>query len=298
MVPYRAGMSVGAVVVHHRAWPRAERTIDALLSGTRRPDDVVVVDNASGDGSAQAIQERFSSVDVVEAAANRGAAAAMNLGTERLLRRGMKAVLLLTADCVLAPDALGRLVARLAAAPAVGAVGPLLARASAPAEVFSAGGFVEPRTWDPFHAREPPMVEEWADAGPRACEWLDGACVLVRGRAFRQAGPFDENYFHYFDDVDHHLRLRAQGWTIECVPQAIAWQEPGRPAPELWVRNRLRFVARHAPPRLLIRELGRQAKHGLRDIVGHDRSAAAARARGVVHFLRGHWGPLVVPRTR
>lgn len=288
-------MNLGAVVVHHRAWPRAERTICALLSSTRPPDDVVVVDNASGDGSAQAIQERFPSLEVVEAAANRGAAAAMNMGAECLLRRGTEAVLLLTADCVVATDALAGLEARLTGAPAVGAVGPLLARASAPAEVFSAGGFVARRTWDPFHARQPSAVHEWAEAGPRACEWLDGACVLVRGRAFRQAGPLDENYFHYFDDVDHHLRLLALGWTIECVPQALAWQEPGRPLPELWVRNRLRFVARHAPPRLLVRELGRQAKHGLGDLVRHDPSAAAARARGVARFLRGHWGPLTMP---
>ena len=44
-------------------------------------------------------------------------------------------------------------------------------------------------------------------------------------------------------------------------------------------------------------ELGRQAKHGLGDLVRHDHSVAAARARGVVHFVRGHWGPLAAPRT-
>ncbi|MDQ4131893.1 MAG: glycosyltransferase family 2 protein, partial [Actinomycetota bacterium] len=242
-------MQLGAVVVHYRARPQAERAVRALLCGTRVPDRVLIVDNRSGDGSADILRESFPDVDVVEAAANRGAAAGMNLGAERLLTTGTEAVLLLTADCLVSAPALARLELRLQTAPAVGAVGPLLGRSSAPAEVFSAGGFIDRRTWDPWHHRAPSQVDEWAGAVARPCDWLDGACVLVRAQAFRQAGFLDEHYFHYFEDVDHHLRLRSKGWSVECVPGAVAWQEPGRVAPELWVRNRLRFLAHHAPPR-------------------------------------------------
>lgn len=280
------------MVVHYRARPQAERAVRALLSGTRVPDRVLIVDNHSGDGSAEALRKSFPDVGVVEAAVNRGAASGMNVGAERLLASGAEAVLLLTADCLVSSSALSHLESRLQTAPAVGAVGPLLGRSSAPAEVFSAGGFVDRRTWDPWHHRDPSRVDEWAGAAPRPCDWLDGACVLVRAEALRHSGFLDEQYFHYFDDVDHHLRLRSGGWGVECVPAAVAWQEPGRSVPELWVRNRLRFLARHAPRAVLARELARQARCGIRELVGDDRRQAVARVRGAARFVGGRRGPL------
>jgi N-acetylglucosaminyl-diphospho-decaprenol L-rhamnosyltransferase len=291
----RQTMRIGAIVVHYRSWPRAEPNLRALLSGTRTPDRVLVVDNRSDDGSTDAIRTAFPSVEVLEAAANRGAAAGMNLGAERLLGGGTHAVLFLTADCLLDAAALAHLEARLEVATSVGAVGPLLGRASAPEEVFSAGGFVDRRTWDPGHLRDPRLVGEWTGVGPRSCEWLDGACVLVRVGALRQAGPLDERYFHYFDDVDLHLRLRSLGWGVECVPAAVAWQEPGRYRPDLWVRNRLRFLARHAPRSVLVREIARQANCAFRDVTKGDLHQAGGRARGAAHFVMGRWGPVVHP---
>ena len=287
-----AGTRLGAVVVDYRAWPAICSTLDALLAGARAPDHVVVVDNASGDGSAAAIRSRFPRIEVVEADANRGPAAAMNLGARRLAALGVDHLLLLTAECILAPDALDALEARLAEAPGVGVVGPLLARTSAPETVFSAGGFVDPSTWDPRHHRDPPQVRDWQGSPPQPREWLDGACLLVRADAWRATGPLDEEYFHYFDDVDHHVRMRSRGWKVECVPAAVAWQEPGVIAPDVWVRNRLRFLARHGPRRVLARELARQARHGLRDVWAGDLHRAAARARGARLFLAGRWGPV------
>ena len=204
-------------------------------------------------------------------------------------------VLFLTADCLLDAAALGHLEGRLQVAPSVGAVGPLLGRASAPEEVFSAGGFVDRRRWDPGHLRDPRLVGEWAGVGPRSCEWLDGACVLVRVGALRQAGPLDERYFHYFDDVDHHLRLRSLGWGVECVPEAVAWQEPGGYLPELWVRNRLRFLARHAPRSVFFGEIARQANCACRDVTKGDLARARSRARGAARFVMRRWGPVVDP---
>ncbi|MDQ3978886.1 MAG: glycosyltransferase family 2 protein, partial [Actinomycetota bacterium] len=221
----------------------------------------------------------------------------MNLGVARMLARGVESILLLTADCVVAPTTLAALEDRLSAAPRVGAVGPLLAHSSARGRVFSAGGRIDRGTWDPGHHRQPGEVDDWDGAGPLACEWLDGACVLVRARALRETGPFDEAYFHYFDDVDLHLRMRSRGWDVECVPAALAWQEPGEIRPALWTRNRLRFLARHAPRRVLVRELGRQARNAGRDLRARDHQRAAERARGVALFLTRRWGPLGRGRT-
>jgi GT2 family glycosyltransferase len=170
-------------------------------------------------------------------------------------------------------------------------VGPLLVAAPAPLEVLSAGGVLEPLSWDPVHLREPRFVADWEEAGPGPREWLDGACLLVRAAALAEVGPFDEEYVHSFADVDHHLRLRARGWGVECVPAALASREPDPVGGEGWVGDRLRFLARHAPRSVLAREVARQAREAARDLGRGDGERAAGRARGTARFLSRRRGP-------
>ena len=278
-------MRLGAVVVLHHAWPAGDKTLHALLSGTRPPDRVVVVDQAQEHGSGDAVRALFPYFDVVEAAANRGWAAAVNLGCERILARRVDGVLLLTADCVPALGAVAALESRLEGAPSVGVVGPLLVPAAAPLEVLSAGGFLDPRARSPLHHREPRLVEDWEDAEPEPREWLDGACLLVRAEALGEVGPFDEEYVQSLADVDHHLRMRAHGWAVECVPAAVATREQDATDTEVLVRDRLRFLTRHAPRPELARELARQAREAVRDLGRGDGDQAVGRARATARLL-------------
>jgi N-acetylglucosaminyl-diphospho-decaprenol L-rhamnosyltransferase len=62
-------------------------------------------------------------------------------------------------------------------------------------------------------------------------EWLDGAAVLLRSDAIRDAGMLDEDYFLYFEDTEYLLKLRRLGWLVECIPAAVAWQERGTGRP-------------------------------------------------------------------
>jgi GT2 family glycosyltransferase len=288
-------MRVGAVVLHHGRWPAVRAALDALLAQTRPPEATVFVDNASGDRSAAAVSDAYPGVEVFEASVNRGYAAGMNLGIDHVLAgESVDAVLLLTHDCLLAPDALALLVGHLDASPQVGAVGPLLGWLSAPERVFSAGMVMNTRAWDPHHVREPVAMEAWAGAAPRAVAALDGACVLLRAEARRAAGRLDEAYFLYYEECDYLLRLRQAGFGVELVPAARAWQEPGEIPPYLAVRNRLRFVARTAPRRYLVRELVRVPYRLARGRVpGQSEPVPGARragARGLAAFVRRQWG--------
>jgi GT2 family glycosyltransferase len=288
-------MKVGAVVLHYRFWPRVRSTLEALLSQTRRPDEIVLVDNRSDDGSAESIRGAFPQVEVIEARLNRGYAAGMNIGLHAMLSRGAEAILLLTHECRLAPDALRALVARLEEEPILGAVGPLLAYESAPHLVFSAGGSLRPRDWRGVHLREPDRVDDWRGRDPHAVEWLDGAAILLRDAAARALGKLDEDYFMYYEETEYLVRLRAAGWKVECVPAAVAWQESGGKPDYLFTRNRLRFVARVAPRRVLLLELARE----LRSLIENSRRPRSTaeiavdreRRRAVLHFLLRRWGP-------
>jgi len=288
-------MKVGAVVLHYRFWPEVRATLNALLSQSRPPDRVVVVDNRSDDGSVIRLRESFPGVEVIEAPANLGYGAGMNLGMRHLMSGGMDAVLLLTHECRLAPDALDAMVARLEEQQKVGAVGPLLAYRSQPTVVYSAGGQIDRRTWRQSHLREPRLVAEWAARPPREAEWLDGAAVLLRSEAAREVGALDEDYFMYFEETEYLLRVGRRGWAVECVPAAIAWQEPGQKPQYIWLRNRLRFLARMAPKRHVLREAIRLAASVVRNSLLPNRSSTPTllrdRRRALLHFLIRRWGP-------
>jgi N-acetylglucosaminyl-diphospho-decaprenol L-rhamnosyltransferase len=288
-------MRIGAVVLHYRRWPDVRRCLDALNEQTISPDEVVVVDNASGDGSASLVGNAYPWARLVEAAENLGYGAGMNLGISALSGRN-DAVLLLTHECVLAPDALEILRARMRADPQIGALGPLIGFRHHPDRVYSAGGWIEPTTWNThhFHFRELIDVDAWSDAEPREVRWLDGSALLLRLAAFESSGPFDERFFMYFEETDLLLRLGNAGWRVECVPRARAWQEPGPKPTYLWTRNRLRFLARRAPRRVLLREVVHLLRRAMRRRSGVDADGDARRRAelsALIDFALRRHGP-------
>lgn len=289
-------MRVGAVVLHYRFWPQVRSTLGCLLSQHRRPDEIIVVDNCSGDGSVGRIREAFGGLTVLESGHNGGYAAGMNIGIRRLLHQGMDAILLLTHDCELRSDAVQKLEERLEARPRVAALGPLLGFSNARERVFSAGGLVDPMTWETNHISTPGEIVGWRGKPPHKVEWLDGAAILLRADAVRQAGPLSTSYFLYFEDSDYILRLRRLGWEAECVPDAVGWQEPrmkGLPL-EYRIRNRLRFLARNAPRAVLDREIYSLILWSIKRTVRRPRKVRqiwAPRVKGIVDFALARNSP-------
>jgi GT2 family glycosyltransferase len=288
-------LKVGAVVLHYRFWPEVGSTLRALIKQTQPPERIVIVDNWSNDGSIESMKEAFPELEVLESPANLGYGAGMNLGMKLALDWGMDAVLLLTHECRLAPDALEALALRMKREPRVGVVGPLLAYRSEPGVVFSAGGEIDRANWRPRHFHEPRPLAEWAGRPPRKAQWLDGAALLLRSDAVREVGMLDEKYFLYFEEAEYLLKLGRLGWSVECVPAAVAWQEPGDRPTYLWLRNRLRFLARAAPKRHVLRESSRLAASVIRNSVSPNAAIPAAelrdRRRALAHFLMRRWGP-------
>src|SRR5215211_2358130 len=101
-------MRIGAGILHYRAWPDVQRAIEGLLAQTRQPDEVLLYDHASGDGSVDEIRNAYPDLEVVEAPDNRGPAAGENRVIQTLLARGFDAIFNLPHDIELAPDALER----------------------------------------------------------------------------------------------------------------------------------------------------------------------------------------------
>jgi GT2 family glycosyltransferase len=288
-------VKIRAGILHYRYWPGVSSTIDTVLAQTRRPDEIVVLDHASGDGSAQKIRETYPQVIVIEAEENRGPAVGEQMLVQHLLSEECDAILILPDDIDLAPDALETLAARLEADPTLGGVGPIVAHQNRPDRIFYAGGFIRRHNWALHLLHEPEDLAAWKGREPHEVDFLETGGVLLRAEAARPVGVGAEHFYYFLDDVDYTMMIAAQGWRLECVPAAVAWQTLGEPGPSPYIqtRNRLGLIARNAPRRLLLRELVRTVYLLVKDAIkppDGSRADLRQRLRGLVDFSLGRWG--------
>ncbi len=196
------------------------------------PADIIVVDNASTDGSAALVATRFPTVQLTINPDNRGFAIAVNQGLA--LATG-EFVLLLNPDATLLPGALAQLLKFLETHPQVAAVGP---RQWLDADCTWQWSVVpHPPHWHTILPSLPGLRRLglarrqlaahwalnraiWSDEQAQITPYLSGACLLLRRKALQAVGGLDERYFLFFEDVDLCTRLRASGWRLYAAPSA------------------------------------------------------------------------------
>lgn len=236
---------------------------DCLASFAANPPattcDVLVVDNASSDDTADALQSGWPGVRLIRNDQNLGFAGANNVGIRAV---ESELVLLLNSDTLLRPRSIDALVAALDADPSLAAAGPRLVDGFGRVELSFGrmmGPFAElwQKALGTLHARGvwpfAPHVERLT-THPSYPEWLSGACLLVRRADAIAAGLLDERYFLYAEDVDFCAALRALGKRLSFVPDAVVVHLKGRsrrtrPAPSerAYRESQLAFYAKHHP---------------------------------------------------
>lgn len=188
--------------------------------------DVWVVDNASKDGSARAIAERFPTVKIIESVDNNGFGAANNKAMQQA--RG-EFLLLLNSDAFVHAGALQTLIEYSKSRPEVGVVGPRLLNKDGSLQ-HSCFRFPGPLfVWSDnlWLASLLPTTSRWSNLrhwphdAEREVDCVSGACMLVRRRAMEQSGAFDEHFFMYFEEIDWQRRMAKLGWKIAFLPQAV-----------------------------------------------------------------------------
>jgi GT2 family glycosyltransferase len=222
-----------------------------------RPE-IVVVDNASTDGSAAAARG-YPGVRVIESGANIGFAAANNVGIQASVG---DALLLLNSDTVVPGGAVDRLLAILDSHPDAAVVGPRLVDGQGRPEL-SFGRMMTPlnelrqKRLVSGNARgEVAAMREVRDMTRQTQwpDWVSGACLLVRRRDAEAVGLFDERYFMYTEDVDFCAALRARGRRVLFTPDVEIVHLRGRSAATAPVetraayrRSHLAFYRKHHP---------------------------------------------------
>ena len=275
----------------------ALRSLLADLEASHLRARVLVVDSASGDGSAGAVRAAFPQVELFAESENVGFVRGNNLALRALgLDRpdaglgGPRAVYLLNPDTITQPGATRALFDALFNEPRVGLVGANLTYEDGS---FQHGAFAFPglrQLWAEFFPTPGRLIEGrfngryprslYAAQLPFAVDFVLGAAMMLRSEAVRDVGLLDEGFVMYCEEVDWAWRLRRAGWHARCVPTAhvvhLGGQSSGQIRPQsvlhLWT-SRLRLFDRYYSParRWLARQMVR---------AGMARLARRARAAG------------------
>ncbi len=227
--------------------------LDSLVKSDYPDHRIIVLDNASQDGSVEAIHHAFPEVQVIALEDNRGYAGNNNVGIHTALSQGADWVFVLNEDTILAPDCLSRMVEAGEREPCIGIVGPMVFHHSDPGIIQSAGGKMGP-DWQAYHlGQNEPDHGQFAQQRP--VDWVSGCAILVRREVIEQAGALDERFFYYFEETEWCLRAREQGWMVWHVPQARLWHKgvqldyhPGPNITYYSTRNRFLLLSKHHAP--------------------------------------------------
>jgi len=287
---------VDVVVVSYNSRPCLRSCVQPLAgSAVAR---VIVVDNASADGSLEALD----GLDVVAIAEreNRGFAYGCNVGAAA---GSAPYVLLLNPDASLGETALRQLVGRLEVEPQAGAVAPRITEQDGTLDhslrrfprlrsAFAQALFLHrlfPRaSWSDSVVRDEAVYRAAGTA-----EWVSGACILLRRSALEAIGGLDEGFFLYSEDVDLCKRLWDAGYEVRYEPAAACMHAGGQSAPRaslypVLAESRLRYARKHQT---------RAGAAAMRVAVALGAATHVLVAKGGLESRRGHLAALRVALT-
>jgi GT2 family glycosyltransferase len=237
-------------------WNGRDVTLDCLASlhaVTYRQMKILVVDNASTDGSAQAFAEGYPDVEVLLQKENLRFAGGNNVGIRHALKQGADAIMLLNNDTLVDPGFIEPMVDRLLSDPSCGIVAPKILYADAPQSIWFAGGEISMWTGTMRHTGIRERDHGQFDMA-RTIDYASGCCLLTSRTVIEKAGMLDELYFMYSEDADWSMRVRNAGYRIVFEPQAKVWHRlsvsAGGHLSSFKLRNKavsnFRFFARYA----------------------------------------------------
>jgi len=243
-------IQLSIIIVSFNARADLERCLESLQAAPPAlPHEILVVDNGSTDGSADAAR-RWPDVQVIQTGENLGFARANNIGIRASTGA---AILLLNSDTIVPPGAIDRLVAELDRHPEAAVAGPRLVDGAGRAEL-SFGRMIGP--WNELRQKRlaRSAAVEALTRQPQSPDWVSGACLLVRRSDAEAVGGLDERYFMYTEDVDFCAAIRARGRKILFVPGVEVVHLRGRSAAsapaatrEHYRRSQLAFYEKHLP---------------------------------------------------
>ncbi|RLC85667.1 MAG: glycosyltransferase family 2 protein [Chloroflexi bacterium] len=241
-------LDLSVVIVNWNVRDLLRRCLLSILASSQTCKfEIIVVDNASTDGSVEMVRAELPAVHLIANTENRGFPAANNQGLA--IARG-RYVLLLNPDTEVVGDALATMVAFADAHPDVGMIGPQLLYADGSVQSSRrrfptlATGFLESTWLERYAPRR--LLERYEfldqpDDVVQDVDWLYGAALMARREAVEQVGPMDEGYFMYSEELDWCRRFRDTGWRVVYLPAAQIVHHEGKSSEQVVAARHIHF---------------------------------------------------------
>jgi len=213
---------IGVVIVNWNGRVDTIQCLESLAAAQPKPASVVVVDNASTDGSVPALARwaehcKAARPTIVASDSNRGFAGGSNLGIAHLAQDlELTHFLLLNNDATVDRARFAELARALERAPDAGILGVTIYEGPTRDRVWYAGGRLPRLRGLTVHGKTVPRNAELV-----ATEFVTGCAMLIARRVWESLGPLPECYFMYFEDTEYSHRARAAGFQVAYAPRAV-----------------------------------------------------------------------------
>jgi len=274
--------------------------------------EVLVVDNASSDGTVEMLRAEFPGVRVMANAENVGFTRGNN---EALAEAQGRYLFLLNPDTELRPGALQALIDYMEAHPRVGIVGPRLfygdgtPQSSRRRFPTLATAFLESTKLQQWFPRNRVLTRYYmldtSDDATQEVDWVNGSAMFVRRQVYEQIGGFDEAFFMYSEELDWCYRAKQAGWQVVYLPTAQVTHYEGKSSEQVvasrdiyfhsskirfFRKYRGAFIAEILRAFLLLTFVYQIVEEGAKWLVGHKRALRAARVRAYCQVLKSGLG--------
>ena len=242
-------MDLSIIILNYNTCAHLRVCLQTLLAEHLADTELLVVDNASTDGSADMVATEFPDVRLIRSPRNGGFAYGNNQALR--LARG-ETVLLLNPDTLMPRGGVQALVDVLRTHPEAGIIGPKLLRPDGSMHLACRRSFPTPRVAFyrisglsrllPKSARLGRYNLTFVDADqPIEVDSVCGACLLVRRAVIERIGLLDERFFMYGEDLDWCLRARQAGWTVRYEPSVVVQHQHGAASRARALRTNFHF---------------------------------------------------------
>jgi len=239
-------------------WNGLQNTLDCLSSLrnlTYTNFKIVIVDNASTDGSPKVILKNFPQHHLICNSQNLGFPEGNNVGIRWALKEDLNYILLLNHDTTVDPNFLTYLVIVSESDSRVGIVGSRIVYHSQPQKSWSIGGYINRKSGRPLHIKPLNQPIEVQDKKITEVDWVSGCCLLIKTKVIREVGLLDADFFVGTEDVDWCIRAKKAGYKIFCVHNSVVYhKKPTKPFQKKYssiqqyytLRNLLIFIEKHS----------------------------------------------------